>query len=704
MDNIHGSIFLTMFEKLVIATSIFNRLHDVYQNSTAFLTYPCNKTSRFEHSIGTMYLCGNMFFHAISNTGQETLSKFFDRFKNEITTKCSNIDNDEMQHIASAILDDKIGPVKRIKTIPGPPENLVASLAIPPSLKKLGEDAVNLYYLLYQSIRLAGLLHDVGHPPFSHVTEKAIKNVYRDFKDLSSEAAKEVIQILEKYFEVGTQSHEKITIETSKIAIYDVLKNMATELSSEENDCVYGILIFIVVDSILKEDGVFKELHSIIDGPMDGDRLDYVVRDGINSGAIDGKIEYDRICQGMCILEKPEGEDSDRQFYFCPSTKVINSIEDFFLRRCDLYKKMIYHHRVIKTDYILGSVIEMIANLNINEMGNKKSKYEIGDPLPCNISGLWLALKQAGKKEMGNALSQWNDSWLMTTLRTFYFEKYRNKPKEPKINASKTDIESYCLFKKLEELCSNKKNYVSLIKRPEDFTKIEESIAKNIKNIYNSEAYKELVDNLRKESKMYYQENETKEGRVQIEDALKFFDGIPELPERYSKNPSKGELLSRVRKFFEGELPANFLTENENGDDVNKYKDKFQKIVVNAVNNVCNTDSDFKNVVLDNFVVFKKEEFSVGTDGMLLCNDNNRIVGLHDVSPVTDLIYKKRDYFPNFFLYILKRESQKGNNLDIESISQKIGNEIGESIYNSFNKFLDFKIKEFEDKNLKGGD
>lgn len=53
-DSIHGLIPLSEYEKRIISSVGFNRLHDVYQNSTVYLTFPTNRTKRFEHSIGTM--------------------------------------------------------------------------------------------------------------------------------------------------------------------------------------------------------------------------------------------------------------------------------------------------------------------------------------------------------------------------------------------------------------------------------------------------------------------------------------------------------------------------------------------------------------------------------------------------------------------------------------------------------------------------
>ena len=48
-DSIHGLIPLSEYEKRIISSVEFNRLHDVYQNSTVYLTFPTNRTKRFEH-------------------------------------------------------------------------------------------------------------------------------------------------------------------------------------------------------------------------------------------------------------------------------------------------------------------------------------------------------------------------------------------------------------------------------------------------------------------------------------------------------------------------------------------------------------------------------------------------------------------------------------------------------------------------------
>lgn len=66
-DTINGTIRLSEIEMKIISSPIFSRFHDVSQNSTAYLTFPTNRTKRYGHSIGTMYFAGEIYHYRILN-------------------------------------------------------------------------------------------------------------------------------------------------------------------------------------------------------------------------------------------------------------------------------------------------------------------------------------------------------------------------------------------------------------------------------------------------------------------------------------------------------------------------------------------------------------------------------------------------------------------------------------------------------------
>jgi len=108
-DPIHGFIDVWEHEKLIIATPEFQRLRRIHQLGLESYVYHGAEHSRFGHSIGVMHLAG------------EAVTKIFDKNKEKL-----------------------------IQAIGGGEKEAKA-------LKKK----------LYFTARLAGLLHDIGHAPFS---------------------------------------------------------------------------------------------------------------------------------------------------------------------------------------------------------------------------------------------------------------------------------------------------------------------------------------------------------------------------------------------------------------------------------------------------------------------------------------------------------------------------------------------------------
>lgn len=274
----------------------FNRLHDVYQNSTVYLTFPCNRTKRFEHSLGTMKLCNDIFISALNNSE----SKLRGQFLNFYSVKLKNI-----------LEEIKLQKYKEYGNLLGGRVRKIQTDDLPPVEQKFflyHSDEVNQYYTTYfiltQAIRISALLHDIGHPPYSHITEFALEKVRNSCEKFTkTKRIEDFNNIMNSFFgEDGKKLHEKI----------------------------------------LTNEPPFKSLHRIVDGTLDGDRLDYVTCDALNSGLDRGKIEYDRLCNTM-VLAKYEDE-----YWICPDIKALNTIEDYLDRRWNVYKNIIYHHRVIK--------------------------------------------------------------------------------------------------------------------------------------------------------------------------------------------------------------------------------------------------------------------------------------------------------------------------------------------------------------------
>ena len=293
-DTIHGLIPLSEYEKRIISSIGFNRLHDVYQNSTVYLTFPTNRTKRFEHSIGTMKLCSDMFFYSVLNSSETTLSTLYEIFEQELVSIINKIAKNSQfcEQMLGGMTPSNIPQIEldkfRYSLIPN---NVPTNYQV-------------IHLILIQSIRAAALLHDIGHPPFSHIVEFALKAVYEENKNQNpsqNDSLNEFTKVMSKYFEDNKKLHEQMGDEISD----SILRGIICPISDEDeryNENLFEVLILEGVKRIFSECGNFKYLHRIIDSSLDGDRLDYVTRDSINSGMNSGTIDYKRIINDMQII------------------------------------------------------------------------------------------------------------------------------------------------------------------------------------------------------------------------------------------------------------------------------------------------------------------------------------------------------------------------------------------------------------------
>jgi len=636
-DNLHGSIRYTEFEKQIISTQAFNRLHHILQNSTVYLTYPSNHTKRFAHSLGVMHLAGEMFKTSIKNANSETQELFYESINLEISKL---LNDNQFNRILRERLQDQISEetLERYKEI-RPVDSFFIS-EIPTSIKS---DHIFAHSVILQSIRCAALLHDIGHPPFSHVTEYALKEVMDIVNNKESKTVREntFLDIMKRYQsnKGKVDLHEKIGNRIADRLLDNILRT-SKEYDTEQY-LFYSIICYFT-NYILedKKDGdnsptVFAQIHRIVDGSIDCDRLDYVSRDINSSMANKGKIEYDRLVNSMKLLK-----NNDSSFVFCFDLRALSSIEDFFLKRWHLYKYTIFHHRVIKTDSLLGKIIVSLA-LDYLSCNVPDSIQINKSTLPLDISGLWRAVKELFQDDSYfNALIQWDDSWLLTVLRQNYYSNYRNTNKPVKYL--------------LEELLSNKKNFTSLVKRMDDFLQIDNSIIANLKDFLPElEKLEKTVLNINHKSSIFIQ---------------RIIKQIDSNNRAHQFVPTEGFLLNNFVLLTDSIGISNF-------DDVIKEA-IYQELESNSITKE------------NSIIAFKK--LKTGLEKSPHVHYNDKVITFDHVSNIEEELNKNKSLFPVFFIYI--QESQGINFVDLRI---KIGEHIAHALKSIIND-LDNLLSEGE--------
>lgn len=623
-DSIHGLISLTEYERRIVSTIGFNRLHDVYQNSTVYLTFPTNRTKRFEHSVGTMKLCSDMFFQSLLNTTDSMLSEFFEIFEREYATILDKL-RQQMD-----VCEEKLGS-RLPEVMPQIELDKLRHSLIP---NNIPDQYKVIYLILIQSIRAAALLHDIGHPPFSHIVEFALKDVYFEYKDKAvseEENAKEFVCIMSKYFEGNKKLHEQMGDEISEGILSKIIVPISED-DEEYDENLFELLILESVKRIFAEDGAFRYLHSIIDSSLDGDRLDYVTRDVINSGKDSGKIEYSRIINDMQLFVE------NGEIFFCVPLKAVSSVEDFVKRRYNSYKDIIYHHRVIQSDYILEGIVKDLVKKYLNETVSETQR-DSEVLIPFDISGLWFPLGDKKSAIKANALSQWNDSWLMTVLRQIYYtEYYHNEEIEE-------GTEGFVLAQRLAELLRNSKRYHSMIKRSENFKIIDDAVKLEImKQKDEIEAF------LGKEKELSCRERST--------------ELIHQMLENTMKN-SSGFVLSFIWRYSK-EMK------------IEAFEQMVREIVEMETNHIVTSLKTYDTVTL-----FKR--ISIGLDSPIyFYNHKGTICTLKDISGIADILQLDSDYLPVFYIYILAKDEDGVLKEKREELLGCIGKRIGVEIMKKF--------------------
>jgi len=313
-DPVLGYIALSDIEAQILDLPLLQRLRRLHQLHVAYYVYPGAVHSRFEHSLGVMHMAGRFGTYILRNN--QTYGG------REIDTELGTI---EIPDIYSLGIDD-------LKEIPS--------------------------YLM--GLRIAGLLHDIGHGPFSHAFESAI------IRDVEFGAG------LQKS---GIRSHEDVGYYLYKNYIRREIERALNKLDVSKKVYLHSDIILNLLDFILSPhdsiEKVMSDYHHILRAfrylvrgyVYPADILDFTVRDSYYTALFAfNPMAADRL-MGFSILLTGAKEPLSTEIGLFDN--ALNTLREFLLGRFWLFNNVYYHKFSRMMEFAVQNLLKRIQEIEL---------------------------------------------------------------------------------------------------------------------------------------------------------------------------------------------------------------------------------------------------------------------------------------------------------------------------------------------------
>jgi uncharacterized protein len=188
-------------------------------------------------------------------------------------------------------------------------------------------------------ILASALLHDIGHGPYSHVTEKILGYDHEDWS---------------------------CRIISENTVVNEVLRAHDPELPGQ-------------IVSVLKKNFAPKYITHMVSSQLDCDRMDYLLRDSYQTGTAYGLFALQRILSSLEI-----DEAGDR--IVVVGEKGQTAVEDYLFSRYSMYSQVYYHRKNLSARALLAKIMKraMALKENLEFIDNETKKFLRGERLNVN--------------------------------------------------------------------------------------------------------------------------------------------------------------------------------------------------------------------------------------------------------------------------------------------------------------------------------
>jgi HD superfamily phosphohydrolase len=374
-DPVWGNLEIFPWENQLLNHFLFNRLHNIVQNSSAYKVYPGLKYSRLLHSIGVSHVVTQLFLNAAAKAEGEARN-------------CLRNEGKKLEGYFSSRKD--------ISTI---------AHSISRSFPCSKEDAVAL-----SAIRIAALVHDIGHLPFSHVFENAFDGF------LHAELGNAIVMTeiaKKKKNELNTMLAKHADGDKDGVKLHEILGRFFLEVlqaSFADNSILVGLLKGAL--EILRSDK-FPICKGFVAGTIDADRIDFVRRDGFFSGLFNSSVDFGRLAAFFELAQ----ENGTKQWKPRPSPRTVSETEKLLLERFLDYKYIVVHHRVHLYDEVMENVlVRLMADGKFTNLIDTLCKLLDS----AGNKNLKLTEQMERVNLLRSLLMEFDDPWLEVQIRKQY--------------------------------------------------------------------------------------------------------------------------------------------------------------------------------------------------------------------------------------------------------------------------------------------
>jgi uncharacterized protein len=372
-------------ERPIVDHAVTQRLRRITQTGLADLIYPEARTSRLVHSLGAMHLVSRFFRACIENASEAHLTKFFEELAPLAFASCT------ATSLELEKFSERSGTLNALSTARWFPQH--------GSMKTQERHLRGLLTVTEAALRFAALFHDLGHLPYSHDLEYALKDYVGKTSSVDRAALpKEIITLSSKdapHEELGHKLARLVFIETAPDADQHVRLafNLAIKILDAEDP--YAI-------QKRPRAGALAFLHSLVDGEIDADRADYLLRDGRALGLEFAQYDLERLTQQMVLHH-----DSDLGFTLAVHERGLVALESLLLSRSRSNQVLVRHHKVAQT----AAALRYASTFALQTAEGMRFLNSASDVIrqPSSPSSIKLVLSD---------FSRFDDYWWLEVLRS----------------------------------------------------------------------------------------------------------------------------------------------------------------------------------------------------------------------------------------------------------------------------------------------